>query len=292
MRRQPGHGDKLSYYDFGRTTVYACAYDQRFAYCLYVPDSYDEADDRRYDLLVNIHGTARNIFACREQFVALAEKRDVIVLVPLFPGGIEERGELSSYKMLRPGAVRYDFVLLAMIEEIAARYRLNVDRFALSGFSGGGHFAHRFLYLHPKRLSAVSIGAPGVVTLLDFDHDYWVGVRDFSGKFGRSIDLKAMRNVAVQMVIGGDDKETWEIAMTPKSPLWMTGADLMGGDRLERMEALKKSFLHHGIAVRHDVVPGVAHGADGLGPAVVSFFDEFYGARGAHAVLSAAGGSR
>lgn len=291
MRRQPGHGERLSYYDFGRTTVHACAYDQRFAYCLYVPDSYNESGTRRYDLLVNVHGTARNIFACREQFVGLAEKRDLIILVPLFPGGIEQPGDLSGYKMLQPGAVRYDAVLLAMIDEIAARYRIDVDRFSLSGFSGGGHFAHRFFYLHPERLAAVSIGAPGVVTLLDFDHDYWVGVRNFSDMFGRAIDLKTMREVAVQMVIGGDDNETWEIAMTPKSPLWMAGADLMGSDRLERMEALKASFLRHGIAVRHDIVPGVAHGADGLGPAVNKFFDGFFGARESGVALSAAGGS-
>ena len=34
------------------------------------------------------------------------------------------------------------------------------QRFALFGYSGGGHFVHRFFMLHPQRLWALSIGAP------------------------------------------------------------------------------------------------------------------------------------
>lgn len=37
MRNVSGHGKRLSYYDFGHTTVYASRFDQRFPYCAYVP---------------------------------------------------------------------------------------------------------------------------------------------------------------------------------------------------------------------------------------------------------------
>jgi pimeloyl-ACP methyl ester carboxylesterase len=276
MRREPGHGDRLSYYDFGRTTVYASTHDPRFSYCLYVPDNYEEIGSRHYDLLVAVHGTARDIAGCREQFVQLAERHDLIVLAPLFPGGISKPMELSSYKMLRADEYRYDVALLAMIDEIAGRYRIRSDRFSLQGFSGGGHFAHRFLYLHPERLSAVSIGAPGIVTLLDFDRDFWVGVRNFEHCFGKPIDLAAMREVAVQMVIGADDTDTWEITIQPQSALWAPGCEQTGANRLERLASLKSSFQHCGIAVRHDVVPGVAHRMAGLAPAINAFFDTLY----------------
>ena len=43
------------------------------------------------------------------------------------------------------------------------------------GFSGGAQFAHRFLYIHPGRLRAVSLGAPGLVTMLDETRAWWVG---------------------------------------------------------------------------------------------------------------------
>jgi hypothetical protein len=112
------------------------------------------------------------------------------------------------------------------------------------------------------------------VTLLDFEHDFWVGVRDFEAVMGRPIDLEAMRRVAVQMVIGGDDTETWEITLAKGSPLWRPDGEIAGMNRPERMRALKSSFENHGIAVRHDTVPGVAHRHAGLLPAVTDFLAE------------------
>lgn len=61
---------------------------------------------------------------------------------------------------------QFDHVLLAMVDEIAP-LPLAAGRFLMHGFSGGGHFAHRFFSLHPRRLLGASIGAPGMVTLLD-----------------------------------------------------------------------------------------------------------------------------
>jgi pimeloyl-ACP methyl ester carboxylesterase len=265
------HGVKLSAYDFGRTTIHACQADPRFSWCAYVPEDYAETGSERYGLLVAVHGTMRDMAAYRDDFIPFAEQTRSIVLAPLFPAGITSPGELSSYKLLTPSGVRYDEILLAMVDEVRARYRIAGERFALYGFSGGAHFAHRFLYLHPKRLSAVSIAAPGIVTLLDFEHDFWVGVRDFEAVMGRPINLAALRRVAVQMAIGGDDTETWEITPAAGSPFWREDGAIAGVDRQQRLRALKSSFENHGIAVRHDTVPGVAHRHAGLLPAVTDF---------------------
>lgn len=272
MRSVAGHGKKLSYYDFGHTTVYASRFDQRFAYCAYVPQDYDEDGDRTYPIAVIVHGTERGMLAYRDAFADFAEENGVIVLCPLFPANICFPGDLSSYKMLRAGDLHYDAVLIDMIEELRERYRVEGDRVMMYGFSGGGHFTHRFLYLHPERLLAASIGAPGVVTLLDFDHDFWVGVRDFETVFGKPIDLAAMRKVAVQTVIGGDDLETWEITITPDDPWWMPGADIAGATRNDRIRALAASLEQHGVNVRRDIEPGVAHDDRRLVRHVKDFF--------------------
>lgn len=277
MRDKPGHGKHLSYYDFGRTTVYCAQADKRFSYCAYVPRSYDEDGTQRYRLFVSVHGTMRDISCYRDAFISFAERHQVIVLAPLFPAGMTAPGELSSYKMMRDGDLHYDAVLLSMVDEMAQRYRVDTDRFGLFGFSGGGHFAHRFLYLHPERLSAVSIGAPGIVTLLDADHDFWVGVRNFREIFGKPVDIDAIRRVAVQMIVGANDTDTWEITVKPGSAMWMPDADLAGANRQDRLKSLKASFENHGIAVRHDTVPGVAHRRDGLMPAIEDFLDQAYG---------------
>ena len=75
MRSIPGHGEHLSYYDFGRTTVYACQADQRFSYCAYVPQSYREDGSERYRLFVAVHGTMRDMAAYRDAFIPFAERR-------------------------------------------------------------------------------------------------------------------------------------------------------------------------------------------------------------------------
>jgi poly(3-hydroxybutyrate) depolymerase len=272
MRDRPGHGVKLSYYDFGQTPFFALQVDQRVSYCLYVPRDYAEDGDKTYALAVLMHGTGRTATTYRDGFRDFADAHDCILLAPLFPAGLIEPGELSNYKRLAFHDMRFDQLLLAMVDEVAAKYRVDAGRFLLFGFSGGGHFTHRFLYAHPQRLLGVSIGAPGSVTLLDWTRDWWVGLRDFEARFGHPVDLEAMRRVAVQMVVGGDDTETWEIVTKPSDPGWMEGADLAGGNRQERMLSLRASFERHGIPVRHDVVPGVAHeGAKVLVP-VADFF--------------------
>jgi pimeloyl-ACP methyl ester carboxylesterase len=264
----------LSFYDRGPTPLWACRQDPRFSWCAYVPASYEAQRSSNYRLLVAVHGTLRVVALYRDVFADFAERHRLIVLAPLFPGGITSPADLSSYKLLRAGTLHYDSILLSMVEEVGEKYGIDIRRFLLFGFSGGGHFAHRFFYLHPDRLAAVSIGAPGVVTLLDRERDFWVGVRNFEALFGRRLDIEAMRATPVQMVIGAEDKETWEITIRPGNAWYMEGADLAGGDRLARLRALKASFEAAGIAVRHDVVPDAAHRMEPMVPAVEDFLAE------------------
>lgn len=257
--KREGHGINLSFYDFGPTPFFASQYDQRFSYCLYVPQDYSETDGRQYDLAVIVHGTGRTAAQYRDRFADFAEKHGCIILAPLFPVGIVEPGELANYKRIEFHGIRYDLVLLSMVDEVCAKYRIRDGGFMMYGYSGGGQFCQRFFMLHPQRLRAVAIGAPGVVTLLNQDYDWWVGVRDVKARFGIEIDLEAMRKVKVQTLIGSADDATWEITIPRESKLWMDGADLQGANRLERIAALADSFEAHGIAVRRDIVPGVAH---------------------------------
>lgn len=275
MPKRTGHGARLSYYDIGRTASQVCEADPRFSYCTYVPESYDENGSERLRLLVVVHGTRRDNATCRDDFIDLAERHRLLVLAPLFPAGITAPRELSSYKRLRGAGGEgpaYDLLLLSMIEELSRLYRLDAQRFLLFGFSGGGHFTHRFLYAHPERLAAVSIGAPGIVTLLDPQTDWLAGVRDLEAVFGKPLDLAAVRRVAVHMVVGGDDTDTWEIAVPPEHPWWQPAFDTHGRTRIERMEALKASLLAQGVEVRHEIVPGVDHQQAPLLPAVKHFF--------------------
>ncbi|MGI6764289.1 MAG: hypothetical protein ACOX4S_03125 [Anaerovoracaceae bacterium] len=262
---------KLCYYDFRDTTMYACKADQRFSYCAYVPEAYDENGDDYYKLVVLIHGTERRAQNYRDNFIDFAEKYHCIVLAPLFPAGIIEEGELDSYKFIKFHGIRFDHILLSMIDEMNEKYRIYPDKFMLHGFSGGGHFVHRFYYLHPERLSALSIGAPGMITYLDENYPWHVGISDFEEQFGQSIDFEQLRKVKVQMVVGDQDVETWEINVKD-GPLWMDGVDKYGENRIQRLTGLKENYISKGISVRFDLVPGVNHNGWGILDAVKDFF--------------------
>jgi poly(3-hydroxybutyrate) depolymerase len=245
-------------YDLGPTAIFAAKADPRFHYCLYVPPKV--GDGAKVDLLVAVHGTGRTSFLdFRDGFAEFGRWNDCAVLCPVFPVGVLGDGNRSGYKYLAEGDIRYDEIVLKMVEEVACKYGQDWSRFAMFGFSGGGHFTHRFAILHPGKLWAASIGAPGSVTLLDPAKDWWIGIRDLKRRFGIDFDAAALARVPVQMIAGEADLETWEITHKPGGTYWMEGANDAGRTRPERLQALKASFESAGVDVRLELVPGVSH---------------------------------
>lgn len=269
-------GDKsksLSAYEVGATVAAACQFDQRFSYCLYVPKALaklNQLDKAR--VLVVIHGTERRNESLRDKFSDLAEEHGLIVLAPLFPAGINRPGELDDYKYVEYGGIRFDLILLAMLDEVGARYGVSVDKAMMFGFSGGAHLAHRFLFIHADRLSAVSVCAPGSVTLLDGSRDWWVGTRNLEQRFGKRSDVEEMAGVAVQLVVGENDLDTKAITHKPGGRFWAEGANDAGPTRVARLRSLADSLADAGISSRLDLLPGVGHERDALVAAAISFF--------------------
>ncbi len=253
----PGVEAKLrATYDVGKTAIYSAKVDPRFQYCLYVPPQIGPETE----LVVCVHGTSRTSFLdFRDGFAEFGRWNDCVILCPIFPIGPLGDGARSGYKYMQEGDIRYDRVLLGMVEEVAAKYGRAWERFALFGFSGGGHFTHRFAILHPRRLWAACIGASGSVTLLDTKRAWWVGIRNLEEVFGIAFDREGLAEVPVQMLVGDADLETWEITHRPGGTYWMEGANDAGNTRPERLRALQKSFEEAGVTVRFDLVPGVAH---------------------------------
>lgn len=268
----------LSQYEIGRTTAIACQADQRFSYCLYVPPTLVKTRAlSSARVLVAIHGTERGNQAMRDLFVPLADRLGLIVLAPLFPAGILDPHDRDNYKYVEYRGIRFDHLVLAMVDEVGARYGVPVASIAMFGFSGGAHLAHRFLYLHPQRLAAVSACAPGSPTLLDESRDWWVGVRDLEQRFGRGLDREAMRRVAVHLAVGDKDTDTHEITHSPGSTYWMEGANDAGVTRVERLKSLATSLVAGGVAVDVDILRGVGHERDPLAASAIHFFDRVLG---------------
>ena len=247
----------------GPSPFFAAQADRRFSYCLYSPGLHSPGVPGPWPVVVVVHGTQRMAERYRDAYRDFAEEHGCLVVAPLFPAGADEPGDLSGYKRLEFRGTRYDLVLLAMLDEIAADLPARVDRFHLHGFSGGGQFAHRFALLHPERLASVSIGAPGRVTRIDPDTPWWLGTADVAERFGRALDLAELRRVPVQMVVGAEDTDTAEIAEP--------GLDAGGATRIDRLHALQANFERHGIAVELTLLPGVGHRGLQVQPTVQRF---------------------
>jgi len=215
-------------------------------------------------LLVAVHDSTRDVASLVQGFAPLADRHGLLLLAPHFPKNPRGDGEEDGYKRLQEGPLRYDRLLHAMIDQAAAEAgapRACITRFWLHGYSGGGQFAHRYLWLWPERLHAVVVGAPGEVTLPDPHTAWWAGVADTAARFGRRVDVAAAARVPVKLLIGEHDTETHEIKPQPPSRLWACADLRRGSDRQDRIACLHAALQALGSTARLEVMPGVAHGS-------------------------------
>ena len=249
----------------GRTGVFSHPHDLRFAYCLYVPPP--APGQPPPGLVVTVHHSLRNFMECRDLFSDFGQRHRCVVLAPLFPINVRGDGEADGYKYLREGDIRYDRLLNEMVDVVAQHTGCQAQRFFLQGYSGGGHFVQRYFLLHPQRLRAPAIGAPGQVTLLDDQAPWWGGVADLPALFGQPLDRAALRHVPVQMVVGELNTRTDEIGPAPAHPCWPDEASRHAAHRGDRLRQLQRSYQQAGIDVSFELMPGVPHGA-GTVPAI------------------------
>ncbi len=262
-----------SIYDMGNSTIFASRKDPRFSYCTYAPEQRFPSS-RPTQLVVIMHGTGRAFTEYRDKFAEFARWNNCIVLCPLFPVGVLGDGNRDGFKQIIEGDIRYDDVLLDMVEEVGEKFKCDFSQFALFGYSGGGQFANRFAYLHPRKLWAVSIGAPGSITLLDTEKDWWIGLRGMTERFGISLDMDALRALPVHMIVGKADIETWEITHREGGKFFMPGANDAGATRPERLDTLRRSFERAGVKVHMDVLDNVPHNGQACVQPVQDFFVE------------------
>ncbi len=228
--------------------LWSCQAAPQFCYWVHVPDSYREQKNSHFNLLVIIHGTGCAVENYMQVAKKWADQHQTAILAPLFPSGLIDRGDFNSYKLLACDGIRYDQVLLAMIREMQERYPgVKGEQFFLFGHSGGGQFTNRFLFVHPDKLKAVSIGAPGRPTFIDFNTDYFWGVRDFQTIFDKKMDLDAVKEVPIQIMVG--ELDTKYIGESP-----------YGTNRVERMRSLESNLKKNGVKqVEFKIIPGIGH---------------------------------
>jgi poly(3-hydroxybutyrate) depolymerase len=253
----------------GHVPLKALNSDPRVSYALYIPPAKYSATIK-LPLLVWIHGTLRKWTALfEEEMTSFAATMPCAVLAPLFPAGLDGPNDLDYYKTLYSASLRSDLALLSILEEVSQRWpNIDTDKIFLAGFSGGGQFVHRFLYLYPERLVAASIGAPGRVTMLDKERKWPDGVADVQKLFGRSISKQQIRQVAIQLVVGSaddkvhGDKAFWEWLQHVKGRREEQShgtLSTMSQGRVQTLQDLQTAWEKHGIDSQLTIVEGISH---------------------------------
>ena len=242
--------------------------DQRFSYLLYLPRGLKADSIERPRLLVAVHDTFRDMYQLRHQFKEFANQTNTVVLLPVFPCGIEDREDLHNYKFILYHGIRFDLILKDMIEEVRECFRLT-DQILMYGFSGGAQFIHRYLYLHPENISDAVIVAPGRITFLDPEEDYYCGIHDFEKFFGQSFNMTALKKIRVLLMVGTDDTEEIDYAAEGD---FAPAIGKFGKNRLERVRALFENYRENGMDAYLKELPGISHEAEKAVSSAISFY--------------------
>ena len=218
---------------------------------------------------------------------SFADKHKCAVLAPLFPVGIAgDCFDVDNYKTLSYQGTRYDLILLAMIKEAGQIWPgVATETFFLMGYSGGGQFSLRFLYLHPSRLLGVSIGAPGSLTSLKKTKIWPKGIKDIGEIFeNEEIKLKEIQKVKyIRVIVGAEDIKShvsnwkpWLAAQQAGGKSMAMIASSMAGaptSRLEEANKLHSMLQSYNLESTLTIVPNVAHDADSCTPWVEEFLE-------------------
>lgn len=221
----------------------------------------------------------------------IADRLGVALLVPAFPRpatGWEIYTHALDRDVLttdRPELARLDLQLIAMIDAartaLAARGLATRERVLIQGFSASGMFANRFTALHPERVLAAVVGAPGgwpLVPAAAVGADslaYPAGVADLEALTGRAFDAAAFAAVPQLFVQGAlDDNDSVDFSDGWDEAPAAQVDRLFGADPQARWPRAEALYREAGANARFGTVPGVGHDRRALQGLGVEFFAE------------------
>lgn len=270
VEAQPASGFAYPYYLYVPKTMRAEAgKNKKNRTLLVIPNNTGKPDD---DLSIHEADVKRKI----AQNAKVADRLGVAVLMPVFPRSATD-WKIYTHALDRDALltgkkefVRLDLQLVRMIDDARTRLKkekLNFERRVLmTGFSASAMFVNRFAFLHPKRVKAAAVGAPGgwaMAPVASFGGKllpYPIGTGDFETAAGGKFDLKSLRRVALLMFLGeADDNDS----VVFRDGYEKTDEDLIcalfGKTPVERWRVSEKLYRDNGLNAEFKLYPHVKH---------------------------------
>ncbi|MEZ5743182.1 MAG: PHB depolymerase family esterase [Sphingomonadaceae bacterium] len=164
-------------------------------------------------VVVSVHGISLNAAEHMVRMRVMAERTGAAVIAPWF-----SRQHYRGYQKLlcRDGETRADLALIDILDDFARRHGIDSSKVFVSGFSGGGQFAHRFALFHADRVAACATCAAGWYTFPDCEVAYPLGTEAGSGPEALSPHPDAGK-VPMHILVGSrDDVAEPSLNMTPE----------------------------------------------------------------------------
>jgi predicted esterase len=214
------------------------------------------AIDGRLEVLVTLHGMEGNGPAFCAPLRGRADRERWLVVAPTYP-----YGDWTDPAQVAREEERFIPRLHAFLADLPARTGLDLEpRIALYGASRGGQLAHRYALVYPEQVQGVAAVAPGTYTLplsavevegrrvaLPFPF----GVADLAERFGRPLDLAALRRVPFWVGVGEADSNPDDVP-----DQW---DPYIGTTRVARAEAFVRRLADLGVAAQLTTFPGLGH---------------------------------
>lgn len=203
--------------------------------------------------LVLVHGISRNVAQMILRFCAEAERRNVPLIAPLF-----RKASYGMYQQLldRRSGARADEALFDILDDVEARWGVRAQQFHLFGFSGGGQFAHRFAYLHARRLLSCVPVSSGWYSWPDHQLKWPLGLLEAPAA---QLNLAPLELLPMHVLVG-----EWDTRLDEALRKGAAIEAVQGVSRLERAErfcaAMRDRRANPNCTLT--VLPGVGHSFD------------------------------
>ncbi|WP_299971665.1 hypothetical protein [uncultured Roseobacter sp.] len=209
--------------------------------------------------VIAVHGIRREAELMTDLLSPMAAASGRTVVLPVFDEHNWKRFQKAAC------AQRSDLALLRLLARLRKLGIIDPGRFDLSGYSGGGQFAHRFAWFYPHLVGRLCAAAPGWWTFPDSQVKHPFGIGDRS-ETKHQLPLLMRANLVhfldreIVVRVGGHDTE--------RDQHLRTGSAIdaqQGYDRLERSRnwcsAVKQACEEYGIQPRIDfrVLPDCTH---------------------------------
>lgn len=218
-----------------------------------------QAVSRNTAVLVTVHGISRNAREHARTFARYCNRLGWAVVAPLFT-----RSAFARYQQLgfdrdrsRP---RPDLALNAILDEVTELTGARTDRHYMFGFSGGGQFVQRYSMVHPGRVAAAALGAPGWYTFPDPDAPFPRGLRIDPTSTGFMLAPEMAQRIPTAVFVGERDVARDDsLNMAPKIDRQQ------GRTRPERagrwVAAMREAAGARGLATRYElgILPDCGH---------------------------------